>query len=86
MKRGADSKGEDPKMERFCSFTVKASLTLLLVNLFMLLFVERGSAEEVVTILSVAMMAVLFAASSRILRKRYRKEEMDMKNKKRRRS
>lgn len=73
-------------MERFCSFTVKVSLTLLLLNLFMLLFVERGSAEEVVTILSVTMMAILFAASLRILHKRYRKEDTDTKNQKERRS
>ena len=57
--------------EKLCEFFSKMALAMLLVNLVMLLFVEPGSAEQVVTVLSIVMMAVLFAVSTAWLRKQF---------------
>lgn len=59
--------------ERFCAFFSKLSLAMLLVNCAMLFAVERGSAEQVVTVLSIAMMAAIFAVSTARLRKMSKK-------------
>lgn len=56
-------------MENFLAFFARLSLAMLLVNCVMLFAVERGSAEQVVTILSAAMMAAIFAVSNARLRK-----------------
>lgn len=55
--------------ESFCAMISKAAFALLLVNCAMLFVVERGSAEQVITVLSIAMMAVLFTLSTAKLRK-----------------
>ena len=62
-------------MENFCAFISKASLALLLLNAVMLAFVRPGSAEQVITLLS--MMAVLFAVSSAKLHRQCAKGESE---------
>lgn len=77
-------------LENFCALISKAAFALLLVNCAMLFIVERGSAEQVITILSIAMMAVLFALSTAKLRKinqtgsgiAHNKKEKEIKNEK----
>lgn len=64
-------------MENFCAFISKASLALLLLNAVMLAFVRPGSAEQVITLLSVVMMAVLFAVSSAKLHRQCAKGESE---------
>lgn len=62
-------------MTRFYSLASKIALTVLLINIFMLFVVDFASAEFVITVLSVLMMAVLFAVSTMMLKKQSREEQ-----------
>lgn len=61
-------------MSRFYSLASRMSLTVLLINLVMLFVVDFASAEFVVTVLSVLMMAVLFTVSTMMLKRQNREE------------
>lgn len=62
-------------MKQVCALASKASLVMLLMCAVMLFIVEVGTAEWVVTVLSVIMMSILFAVSTLLLRKKDKKEE-----------
>lgn len=76
--------------EVFCAMISKAAFALLLVNCAMLFAVEPDSAEQVITFLSITMMAALFALSTAKLRKiskmsggtAHNTEEKEIKNEK----
>lgn len=62
-------------MKQICALASKASLVMLLMCAAMLFIVDFGTAEWVVTVLSVIMMGILFAVSTLLLRKKDKKEE-----------
>lgn len=62
-------------MTRFYGLASKVSLTVLLINIFMLFVVDFASAEFVITVLSVLMMAILFVVSTMMLKKQSGEEQ-----------
>lgn len=56
-------------MKQICALASKASLCLFLMCIIMLFWVNTGSAEWVVSIVSAIMMAVVFTVSVILLRK-----------------
>ena len=56
-------------MRKAYALAARAALVMLLVCLFTLFFVEFGSAEGVITVLSIVMSAIVLAVSALKLRK-----------------
>lgn len=62
-------------MKQMFSFAAKAALAMLLMCAIMLFIVTPGSAEWVIMVISVGMMAVLLAVSTWLLRRESKKGE-----------
>lgn len=62
-------------MKQICALASKASLVMLVMCAVMLFIVDPGSAEWVVTVMSVVMMGILFAVSTWLLRRNKKDEE-----------